>query len=206
MRGGGVRVGRRDRAVRGRTPGFGSRHPAVRVVTFLALIVATVWLLTQLATLVGLPDGYDASQRATARSLATREMPEVRSLQRGAVRDMGLYVPAYLLYGLIVVLLISPRRSGDGSGPWWRFGWLTTLTKVTLGLLVATAAADMVETVLFHRSLGRLLDGAGASGIGTLATVTRAMYATKVAFAAATLIVLAVNVFRGPRSDRSPIR
>lgn len=161
-------------------PGFRSRRWPVRAACLVGLLAVSGVVLRLAARIVGLPPGYNNAQTASARSLAA--MDHWPALRRGTAKDILLFVPIYVIYGLAVMGVVSPDRR--------RLRMSSLLVTTMLGVGIA----DLAETLLFRRSLTRLIGGASASRIEGLTRATRAMTGLKLAFALATVVALAVRV------------
>jgi hypothetical protein len=136
--------------------------PWRRVAATGALLGVLLLVLGRFARLIGMPEGFGPAQSLRAADLAARD--DWSELRRGATLDIALFVPAYVASGFGVASLVTsskPQRA---------------LVLAPLGL---GALADLVETWLFRRSLGRLIDGATADDIEALANATRAATAVK---------------------------
>jgi hypothetical protein len=128
-----------------------------RLLAALALLALTLLVLGSAALAVGLGDGYGNAQAWRAAKLAEQAPERLRTFRRQALRDIVLYVPIYLAAGVgYAALVVKGRRR----------------RQIVLSLLAVGGVADLIETVLFRRTLTRLLDGAsiGAVDRGTQIT------------------------------------
>ena len=174
---------------------LGSRRLMVRFAALVALLLATAIVLWVGGKLSGLPAGYGNTQNDSASQLLQRSAGEWSTLRRGSAKDLLIFIPIYVLWGLGVTALIraTPRRTWQG---WAR----VVLSPVTLaGAVIALAVADVTETVLFRASLTRLIDTNGGAEIDGLTDATQAFFWLKFAAAPTALGLLAVQVLAPPR-------
>lgn len=127
-----------------------------RLAATCALVLVLVVALTAVGRAIGMPDGYGAAQSLRAPDLALRD--DWNDLRRGATLDIFVIVPAYVVGGIGLAWLVAAA---------------TVKRVVLLAPLGIGAIADLVETLLFRRSLSRLIGGATAGDIETLANATR---------------------------------
>ncbi len=195
MTGGTGTSGRGRRGVPVPPPGFRSPSWVVRAACLTGLVAASGAVLTVAADAVGLPKGYNKAQTAGAAALAAPQDWAV--LRRGTARDIGLYVPLYLAYGLAVMGIVSPApRRPEAAPHWW--SRLPRTSPALTAAMVGIALADVGETVLFRASLTRLLAGGGEPQIRSLVRAREGGTAAKLGFAALVLLMLAVRVLRRP--------
>lgn len=159
-----------------------------RLLGVLALLLLVLLVLGAWALGIGLGDGYGGAQSWRAARLAELADDRLRTLRRLALRDLALYIPAYLVVGAVVAVLVvrAARRQA-----------------IVLALLVAGALADLVETLLFRRSLTRLLAGAAPELVDRTTKITAVFTGVKwVALVAAlALVVLFATLGERAASD-----
>lgn len=161
-------------------PGFRSGSRPVRAACLVGLLAGSAVVLYLAAKVVGLPPGYNKGQTAGAVALAARK--DWPALRRGTARDAFLYVPIYVIYGLVVMGVVSPNRRRPGP------------SRLLVSTMVGVGIADVAETLLFRSSLTRLIGGASASEIDGLTRARTVMTDLKLALALATVVALAVRV------------
>lgn len=161
-----------------------SRHWWVRAGWLAGVLLASALVLWLAAVVSDLPPGYGPKQYASAAELARRPT-EWDALRRGTVRDISRYVPVYLVWGVAVAATVGAAKSKKAGG-------------MIAGAVAATAAADVVETVLFRSSLTRLIDSNGTRAIGSLVRATQVFTTLKVVSALAALAMLFFHVLAGP--------
>jgi hypothetical protein len=177
------------------------RRVWVRIVWLVALLGVTVGVVVLFAGRVSdLPPGYAWKQFESASKLVQRG-DEWRALQRGAVRDLFVFVPIYLVWGLAAAAMVgaaAPTDAGVNARPWWsrvaRSRW--TLA----GAVVFMALADAIETALFHTSLTRLIETEGAGSIDSLVAVTQVFSRLKGLGFVAAVALLFFQVLTRPAS------
>jgi hypothetical protein len=144
-----------------RSPRFGRRLGAL--VLLLALAFVSAWLVGQLSDM---PSGYGGSQSDGACTLALRPH-DWASLVHGTTHDLLVFIPAYVVIGLVAVYLT--RRPERGN-------------RLAAALIIAMAAADVIETLLFRRTLEHLQGGEACRDLTTATDVTRAFTVAKFGF------------------------
>lgn len=176
------------------TEGLRSRHGGVRAAWFVGLIIATFLVVLLAGMVSAFPTDYAWKQDDSASALRRLSAGEWRALRRATLRDMFVFVPIYLLWGLTVAGLVRAARSTDQvtPHPWWvRIAKAPrTLVCAVLGL----ALADLAETVLFRRSLTRLTNTMGAGSVDSLTRATQTFTGLKFVALVTALCLLAYQV------------
>ncbi len=145
-----------------------------------ALLVVLLVVLAGLGLVIGFPDGYASAQSSAARDLAARD--DWRDLRRGATLDIVVFVPAYVAGAVVVARLVTAARKQ----------LVVAIAPLGLG-----AIADLVETLLFRRSLSRLIGGATADDIEALANATRVATVFKYGGILVSAVALVTIAIRG---------
>lgn len=128
-----------------------------RLLAALALLVLMLMVLGAAALAIGLGDGYGNAQAWRAAKLAEQPTERLRTFRRQALDDIVLYVPIYLAAGVgYAALVVKGRRR----------------QQIVLALLAGGGVADWIETVLFRRSLTRLINGASVDAVDRGTQVT----------------------------------
>lgn len=161
-------------------------------VTVVAVGLPTIAFFVLLDFMVGLEDGYGGAQSSSAEELRALDEYALRTFAAAAVRDMVWFAPAYVVFGIIVVLLTSPRRETSGGPFTWRRG-LRWPTWLSLGALVVAGAADVGETSRLRTSLTNLISDRNADVDRVVAT-TQLLTVVKVVAAAIAVIILVVTI------------
>ncbi len=151
-----------------------------RLLATLALVTVLVAALGWFARAIGLPAGYARAQSLGAYELIERN--DWAELRRGATRDIALFIPAYVVLAAAVTGLAVA----------------STAARLSIGGAVAGGAvADLVETLLFRRSLTRLLAGGDLEDIERLTQVTQVATMLKFAGLLTALALLLAAAWRG---------
>ena len=152
-----------------------------------------------------LPDGYGGKQDDSASELASlsKDQPEEQlkewsTLRAATARDIFIYVPIYLVWGLALAAIVAAAKSKEESsaGQWW-----VRIVKAPRTIAIAvivTAVTDLIETALFRTSLTRLVDGGGAASIELLTRVTAPLTRLKYVAGAAAFVLLVIQVLASP--------
>lgn len=154
-----------------------------RLVALLVLLAASAGVLGVLAGLADFPPDFNDAQSASANELL-RHPDRWSAWSDTATRDLVLFIPGYVLWGVAAIAWATwPRRLTYGS----------------CGFMLAAGAVDVVETVLFRRTLDRLMQGATESQVSTLTSVTGVATTVKWTCAGLAIGLLIVGVLRRPR-------
>jgi hypothetical protein len=172
-------------------PGFRSRSRLVRALCLAAALVVVGVVVTIAGNAIGLPNGYGSAQSNSATSLARRSA-EWAAFRRGTRDDIALYIPLYLIVGLSTIAVVSPRPAGVPTTSQRRR--LIAPPGVIWLAMFGMGVADLAETLLFRASLGRLIGGATAADIDTLARTTRVLTGLKFVSLAVSLLLLVWHV------------
>ena len=161
-----------------------------RVATCVGVIAISAAFLFLVGWLVGLTDGYGWAQAESATKLKARDSSQWHLFYEMAWRDIALYIPIYVAYGIAVILTLRPDpKRTTYTGKVWKWALCA------LGVL---GAVDVAETAMFQWSLRRLkADGVDAD-ISSIASVTGVLTWVKIVMAAVTLIVVCVIIFSRP--------
>lgn len=151
---------------------------------FLGLFITTLVFLLLLARLIGLTGGYGAAQSETAGKLVARTVAQWQAFRKMGGRDMVLYVPAYLSYGIAVVRYLR----SDG------LVWPRRLAILAIVTLVAGGTADLAETYYFRRSLSLLIKVGTSADIEALTTLTRFFTLLKVIALVLSIVLLGATL------------
>lgn len=163
---------------------FHDRWWPKRVAALIVLIAATVAVLRLLARLIDFPPDFNGAQSAPAEELLGHH--ERWSTWRAtATRDLVLFIPAYVAWGVSAIAWATWRR---------------LLSTPACGFMLAVGAADVIETVLFRRTLDRLLHGATEDQVSTLTSVTAVATKTKLTCAGVAIALLIAGVLLPTRS------
>jgi lysophospholipase L1-like esterase len=169
------------------------------------LAAMVVFLSVILPAAAGVSGGYGAAQSKSGDALRALGQQRWRSYFVTTSHDLAWYIPAYLLVGVAVIVLVAWRQSRSSAtaqppATYETFDGLPPRAWWALGLVTLAAIADVVETVLFRLSLGRLVEHGPDAHLGVLPLVTRLMTVLKFGsgLAAAVLVVVLI-VFRSPR-------
>lgn len=173
----------------------------VRCMALLGVVLITLAWTGILAAIADIPVGYGAAQSRDATWLQAHADQWSR-FRVGTSRDLLRYIPGYLAFGLVLIGVVAIVRRQGASGLTAERDRLPAL--IAVGALVIGAIADVVETVLFRRSLTKLLDASGAVDVTTLTSVTRVMTVVKWAGLAASYIALAALMLLPPEPRDSP--
>ena len=161
---------------------FGDAWWPKRLVAFLTLLGASAAVLGALAELVDFPPDFNGAQSATARELV-QQPDRWEDWHDTAGRDLIPFIPGYTAWGTAAIAWAAWRRP---------------LSRMSAGFMFTAGVVDAVETLLFRRTLGRLMDGATESQISTMTTVTAGATRLKWACAAAAVVLLAASILRRP--------
>ena len=154
-----------------------------RLVALLVLLAASAGVLRMLARLIDFPPDFNDAQSASANELLRH--PDRWSIwSKTAKRDLVLFIPAYVSWGVTAIAWATWRRP---------------LSSWSCGFMLAGGAVDVVETVLFRRTLDRLMHGASESQLSTLTSVTATATKVKWACAALAIVLLIAGVLLPPR-------
>lgn|GEM_PF-5282001 len=179
--------------------GFRSRRFGVRAAWLGGTLAVGVGVVVLAGVLSHLPNGYDKAQSKNADWL--NRHGHLPTLKAATLRDIFVFVPIYLLFGLAVIHLARPARPGRGpGGRWWRR--FSVPQWALLGALVGGGVADWAETGLFRMSLTRLIASSGTRDVTTLTTVTARFTFLKWTLLGLSLVLLSVNVLGGLPRDR----
>ena len=151
-----------------------------------------------------LPDGYGGKQDDSVRVASLSEdqpekqLKEWSTLRAATARDIFVYVPIYLVWGLALAAIVAAAKSKKESsaGQWW-----VRIVKAPRTIAIAvivTAVTDLIETALFRTSLTRLVDGGGAASIELLTRVTAPLTRLKYVAGAAAFVLLVIQVLASP--------
>lgn len=155
-----------------------------RLLAALALLVLMLLVLGAAALAIGLGDGYGNAQAWRAAKLAEQTPERLRTFRRQAMRDIVLYVPIYLVAGVAYAALVVKGRRRQ---------------PIVLGLLAAGGVADWIETVLFRRSLTRLIEGASIDAVDRGTQITAVFTGLKLASLLAAGVLAVWFAARGDR-------
>ena len=172
----------------------------VRCIALLGVVLVTLAWTGILAAIADIPMGYGAAQSRDETWLKAHADQWSR-FRVGTSHDLLRYIPGYLAFGLVLIGAVVIVRRRVASGFTTRHDRLPAV--IAVGALIIGAIADVVETVLFRRSLTQLLDTSGAVDVTTLTSVTRVMTVLKWAGLAASYLALAVLVLLPPEQARS---
>lgn len=161
---------------------FGDAWWPKRLIALLALIGASAAVLAALARLVDFPPDFNGAQSAPARELL-QHPDRWQDWHDTAGRDLIPFIPGYTAWGTAAIAWAAWRRP---------------LCRSSCGLLVTAGAVDAVETLLFRRTLGRLMEGATESQLSRMTSVTAVATRLKWACALAAVVLLAASVLRRP--------
>ncbi|MGI8807185.1 MAG: hypothetical protein ACR2KK_04990 [Acidimicrobiales bacterium] len=153
-----------------------------RLVAVLALVALSAVVLLVVAWMIGFPKGFNEAQSASGRWLETRP-DQWRVWRRTATRDLLLFVPAYVGLGTAAICWATARRP-----------FATWPSR----LLVLGGIADIVETLLFRRTLDRLIDGATGAELSTVTGVTSFVSGLKLMFLGLAVAGLILGTRRAP--------
>lgn len=156
-----------------------------RLVALLVLVAASAGVLHMLAGLTDFPPDYNDAQSASANELL-RHRDRWSTWSDTAKRDLLPFIPAYLLWGVAAIAWATWRRP---------------LCSLSCGFMLAVGTVDIVETVLFRRTLDRLMHGATESQVSTLTSVTAVATKVKLTCAALAIVLLIASVLL-PRRPR----
>lgn len=134
-----------------RSPSFIRRIVALGVLLFAA--TAVIWGVGKIADL---PNGYNGSQSDAACDLAT-DPATWSDLVDGTTRDLAIFIPSYLVVCLAAVAITSRKPRGDRFRRAFDGGAQSDGIAGLLALMLGLA--DIIETVLFRRTLERLQAG-----------------------------------------------
>ena len=164
---------------------FDDRWWPKRLAALLLLLAATVAVLRLLARLIDFPPDFNGAQSESAEELARH--PERWSTWRDtATRDLVAFIPAYVTVGVSAIAWAGRRP----------------LSTLSCGIMLGAGAADVAETLLFRRTLGRLINDATAGQVSTLTSVTAVATRVKLICAGTAVALLVAGVLRSPRSNR----
>jgi hypothetical protein len=167
----------------------------VRCIALIGVVLITLAWTGILAAIADIPVGYGAAQSRDETWLKAHADQWSR-FRVGTSRDLLRYIPGYLAFGLVLIGAVVIVRRQGASGLTARHDRVPAV--IAVGALVIGAIADVVETLLFRRSLTQLLDTSGAVDVATLTSVTRVMTVVKWAGLAASYLALAVLVLLPP--------
>ncbi len=117
-----------------------------------ALLLATGAVVLIAGNFSDLPPGYAGKQFESASKLVQRQ-GEWRALRAAAVRDLSIFVPIYLVWGLAAAGMVGAAAPADASGhvrPWW-----SRLARSRRTALVGSAVVAVLGNVVVL--LGRRL-------------------------------------------------
>lgn len=175
-----------------------SPHWWERLGWLVGVTVATVLVMGLGGNLSNLPDGYLGVQDDSASALAALPEAEWGTLRAAAARDVFIFVPTYLAWGLFVAWMIAAAKSSDAANPRHSGGRLARAPRTLAITVVVTAVADWIETGLFYMSLTRLDDGRGEDSIELLTRVTPPFTGLKFVAGGAALVLLVFQVLTRP--------
>jgi hypothetical protein len=161
----------------------------------LGVVLITLAWTGILAAIADIPVGYGAAQSRDETWLKAHADRWSR-FRVGTSHDLLRYIPGYLAFGLVLIGVVTIVRRQGASG--LTAGRDRLPAVIAVGALIIGAIADVVETVLFRRSLTRLLDTSGAVNVTTLTSITRVMTVVKWAGLAASYLALTVMVLLPP--------
>lgn len=166
----------------------------VRCVAAVGAVLLTLAWTGILALIADIPTGYGAAQSRDEPWLAAHPADWSR-FRVGTSRDLFRYIPGYFVFGFLLICATVIARRPDGHRWAGRRDRLPVL--IAAAALLIGALADVVETVLFRRSLTRLL-GAPAADVSTLTSITAAMTVVKWVGLAASYLTLIVLMLLPP--------
>lgn len=157
---------------------FRSPSLATRVVALAVLLAASVAVLGVGALVADLSRDYASSQSQAACDLAERPS-EWSEFLSGTARDLLVYIPLYLVLFVAVVAITSRTAVRPSFRRLFAGRFLSD--GVALVIAVTAAAADVVETLLYRRTLQELEAGRSCETLTTATDVTAAFTALKFA-------------------------
>lgn len=174
---------------------------ARRGVTLFGVIVGAIIVLRGAAWLIDLSHGYGPAQNDSAADLKARAPELWNRFYEMAWRDIVVYVPLYIAFGIVVILATRSSRP-DGRHFILKRSWLLAM----LALLTA-GAADFVETLLFQGSLRRLRQAGEDANIDGIASATGAFTTAKGIAGIAALVFVVVMILWRPKkvSSHAPV-
>jgi lysophospholipase L1-like esterase len=175
------------------------------------LAIAFSLLAVVLPRVAGVTGGYGPAQSKTAAALRALSPQTWRSYYVTTSHDLVWYIPVYLLVGIVIVVLVAhrhpPRPDTDGRTIYHTFAGLPGSAALAIGLVMAAALFDVVETLLFRWSLNQLNEHGAGAHLGSVPTVTRIMTVLKLGSGLAAAVVVVVVIIRRSafgRSNRPP--
>lgn len=178
---------------------FRSPSLTTRVAALVALLVASGVVLGLGATVVaGIPRSYGAAQSNAACHLAERAS-EWSDFLSGTARDLLIFIPLYFVVCVAVVVVTSRRPAGRWTDN--LFAGRVLSDGVALVLAVGGAAADVVETLIFRRTLEQLQTGRACPTLTTATDVTAAFTAVKWTLLATFVALVAARVLARPTAE-----
>lgn len=177
---------------------FRSPSPATRVVALVVLLAASAAVLGVGALVAGLSRDYGSSQSQAACDLAERAS-EWSEFLSGTARDLLVYIPLYLVL-FVAVVVITSRRT---ARPCFRnlFAGRVLSDGVALVVALTAAAADVVETLLYRRTLQELEAGRSCETLTTATDVTAAFTMLKFAMIGLFVALIVARVLRHPTQE-----
>ncbi|HSB87577.1 MAG TPA: hypothetical protein VLD86_14805 [Ilumatobacteraceae bacterium] len=177
------------------TPKAASSKLWVRCVAVIGVVLITLAWTGFLDAIADLPTGYGAAQSRDQTWLKAHAA-DWSQFRVGTSHDVLRYVPGYLIFGLLLIGAVVFVRRRVAAGLIAPRDRLPTL--VAISTLVIGAAADVVETLLFRRSLTRLIETSGAADVSTLTSITSAMTVIKWAGLGVSYLTLIVLMLLPP--------
>jgi hypothetical protein len=162
----------------------------VRCVAAVGVVLLSLAWTGLLAAIADIPSGYGAAQSRDQIWLEEHST-DWSIFKLGTSRDLSRYIPGYLIFGvLLIVVIVAARRPEAAIAA--RGDRVPAL--IALGTLLVGAVADVVETLLFRRSLTRLLATGGSTDISNLTSLTATMTVIKWVGLAASYVTLIVLI------------
>ena len=178
-----------------------SRRLGVRIAWLVGVLGASVLVLWLNDKLSNLPPGYGNKQYKSASELL-KLRDEWTALRRGTTRDLAIYIPIYIGWGLAVAGMVGAAGLTKGGSA--RRGWarLVRSPRAIAGAYLVAGLTDVIETLLFRTSLSRLIDTDGAARIDTLTRTTLVFTVLKFLALVAGFVLVVFQVVKGPESRR----
>jgi hypothetical protein len=175
---------------------FRSSSRGVRFVSLAGLVAATFGFLTALGKALFPEGGYGAAQSYGACRLEGLR-DDWATFVRGTGRDLFVFIPVYFLLFLGIVF-VTRRAAPSDHG---QRGWPERLAsdRLAVGLAIGAAATDVVETVLFRRTLHELQAGRACSTLTTATDVTAGFTVAKFALWALFFLCVGWRVVKSPK-------
>jgi hypothetical protein len=140
----------------------------IRAVAAAAIVVIIQLWLVVVGLFADIPPAYGAAQSRDAKWLA-QHADRWAEFKTGTAHDLTRYIPGYAVFAFCLFAVVAAARRGDGPH-WSRLDGIASTS--TAALLATGTVADVAETVLFRRSLSRLLGTSGTADVSTLTSIT----------------------------------